>query len=101
MRPILLSLLLWFASAAQAAVVFQDIRPGIRAGASYQVGEHNKPAILLLHGFLQTREFPTVATLAGGLHDAGYNCTVAHVEPEYSGAFAESGVRGHPQTQPG
>lgn len=72
MRPILLSLLLWFASAAQAAVVFQDIRPGIRAGASYQVGEHNKPAILLLHGFLQTREFPTVATLAGGLHDAGY-----------------------------
>jgi pimeloyl-ACP methyl ester carboxylesterase len=25
-----------------------------------------------LHGFLQTRAFPTVATLARGLHDAGY-----------------------------
>lgn len=60
------------ASIAQAALVFQDVRPGIRAGASYQVGERNKPAVLLLHGFLQTRDFPTVATLAGGLHDAGY-----------------------------
>jgi pimeloyl-ACP methyl ester carboxylesterase len=72
MRPILLCLLLWFASASQAAVVYQDIRPGIRAGASYQVGDRDKPAVLLLHGFLQTREFPTVAMLAGGLHDAGY-----------------------------
>ncbi|MCA1925290.1 MAG: alpha/beta fold hydrolase [Thiobacillus sp.] len=72
MRSFLLCLLLWFASAAQAALVYQDIRPGIRAGASYQVGERNKPAVLLLHGFLQTREFATVATLANGLHDAGY-----------------------------
>lgn len=72
MRTILLCLLMWAASATQAAPVFQDIRPGIRAGANYQVGERTKPAVLLLHGFLQTREFPTVATLANGLHDAGY-----------------------------
>lgn len=71
-RPLLFCALLCLASVAQAALVFQDVRPGIRAGASYQVGERNKPAILLLHGFLQTRDFPTVATLAGGLHDAGY-----------------------------
>jgi len=72
MRLLLMCLPLWFVTAAQAAVIIQDIRPGIRASASYQVGERNKPAILLLHGFLQTREFPTVATLASGLHDAGY-----------------------------
>lgn len=72
MRPFLLCLLLWFATATEAAVVYQDMRPGIRASASYQVGDRDKPAILLLHGFLQTRDFPTVATLAGGLHDAGY-----------------------------
>jgi len=28
--------------------------------------------VIVLHGFLQTREFPTVATLAQGLQDAGY-----------------------------
>ena len=34
--------------------------------------QRDKPAVLLLHGFLQTRDFPTVATLARGLRDAGY-----------------------------
>jgi len=38
----------------------------------YLIGQRSKPAVLLLHGFLQTREFPTVATLARGLQDAGY-----------------------------
>ncbi len=72
MRLILLCLLLWFAPLTQASVVFIDIRPGIRAGADYLIGDRDKPAVLLLHGFLQTRDFPTVATLSGGLHDAGY-----------------------------
>ena len=48
------------------------MRPGIPASAEYRVGERSKPAVLMLHGFLQTREFSTVATLARGLHDAGY-----------------------------
>ena len=48
------------------------MRPGITASAEYLIGERGKPAVLLLHGFLQTREFPTVATLARGLQDAGY-----------------------------
>ncbi|MCD6707428.1 MAG: alpha/beta hydrolase [Thiobacillus sp.] len=49
-----------------------EMRPGITASAEYLVGERSKPALLLLHGFLQTRDFPTVATLARGLQDAGY-----------------------------
>jgi len=58
---------------AQAAIVELKMRPGIIASAEYLAGQRNKPAVLLLHGFLQTREFPTVATLARGLHDAGYS----------------------------
>jgi pimeloyl-ACP methyl ester carboxylesterase len=50
----------------------QEMRPGISANAEYLVGARDKPAVIVLHGFLQTREFPTVATLARGLQDAGY-----------------------------
>lgn len=57
---------------ARAEIVEQTIRPGIIATADYVAGERGKPAVLLVHGFLQTREFPTVATLARTLLDAGY-----------------------------
>jgi pimeloyl-ACP methyl ester carboxylesterase len=73
MRAYLLCLLIAVCpAAAHALTVHQEMRPGIRASADYLAGERSKPAVLLLHGFLQTREFPTVATLAGGLHDEGY-----------------------------
>jgi len=73
MRAYLLCLLISvFPAAAHAEVVQQLMRPGIPASAEYLAGERSKPAVLLLHGFLQTREFPTVATLARSLHDAGY-----------------------------
>lgn len=61
-----------FPAMAQAAIVDLDMRPGIRASAEYLVGDRSKPAVLLLHGFLLTREFRTVATLGSSLHDAGY-----------------------------
>lgn len=48
------------------------MRPGISGSAEYIAGQRTKPAVLLLHGFLQTRNFPVVATLARGLQDAGY-----------------------------
>ncbi len=73
MRLYLLCLLMSvFPVAAHAAIVQQEMRPGIPANAEYLIGQRSKPAVLLLHGFLQTREFPTVATLARGLQDAGY-----------------------------
>src|SRR3569833_1002901 len=73
MRLYLLCLLMSvFSVAAHAAIVQQEMRPGIPANAEYLIGQRSKPAVLLLHGFLQTREFPTVATLARGLQDAGY-----------------------------
>lgn len=61
-----------FPAAAHAVIAQQEMRPGIPANAEYLIGERSKPAVLLLHGFLQTRDSPTVATLARGLQDAGY-----------------------------
>lgn len=57
---------------SQAETIELTMRPGLVATADYAAGAHEKPAVLLLHGFLQTREFSTVAALARGLHDAGY-----------------------------
>src|SRR4030066_1423496 len=73
MRIVLFCLLISvFPAAAHAVIAQQEMRPGITASAEYLIGERSKPAVLLLHGFLQTRDFPTVATLARGLQDAGY-----------------------------
>lgn len=74
MRAYVLCLLtLLIPTTVHAVVAEQKMRTGIPASAEYLIGERDKPAVLLLHGFLQTREFPTVATLARGLHDAGYS----------------------------
>lgn len=61
-----------FSSVSRAELVEQTIRPGVIATADYVAGDRAKPAILLVHGFLQTREFPTVVALAHSLQDAGY-----------------------------
>lgn len=73
MRLFLLYLLIWGSPVwARAEIIQLEMRPHIKASAEYLPGQRGKPAILLLHGFLQTREFSTVAALSRGLHDAGY-----------------------------
>lgn len=74
MRVFLLHLLmcLLLPTTAAAGIVQQTMRPGIPASAEYLAGDRAKPAVLLIHGFLQTREFATVSTLARGLNEAGY-----------------------------
>lgn len=42
------------------------------ARADFQAGGEDKPAVLLLHGFLQTQDFHTVHSMADGLRDEGY-----------------------------
>ncbi|QKT04820.1 alpha/beta fold hydrolase [Ectothiorhodospiraceae bacterium 2226] len=64
-----LALLCWSAGAAEE--VSLEVQPGLTATAHYQPGEADRPAVLLLHGFLQTREFHTVARLAESLSIAG------------------------------
>lgn len=63
-------LLLPQAAAAERARI--ELGNGLTAQAEYLSGKPTLPAVLILHGFLQTHEFPTVATLARGLHDNGY-----------------------------
>ncbi len=45
----------------------------LTAQAEYRQGEPDKPTIFLLHGFLQTHEFPTIHRLTEGLASAGYS----------------------------
>lgn len=74
MRAFLFCLLVSLPPASvHAATIQLEMRPGIPAGAEYLAAREDRPAVLLLHGFLQTRGFATVATLAHGLHDAGYS----------------------------
>src|SRR5574340_86391 len=73
MRTFLLCLLFSaLPTSAQAVITQLEMHPGIPASAEYLAGQADRPAVLLLHGFLQTRAFSTVAALARGLHDAGY-----------------------------
>ncbi len=45
---------------------------GLSVLADYRHGAMNKPAALVLHGFLQTHQFSTVQLIADELSDAGY-----------------------------
>lgn len=57
---------------ARAELIEQRLPSGMFAGADFHAGKPQLPAIILLHGFLQTREFPTVNRLAESLNTAGY-----------------------------
>lgn len=52
-------------------IVELPVGEGRTATASFHPGERG-PAVLLLHGFLQTREYLTVSALRAGLADQGY-----------------------------
>jgi len=56
-----------------AETIEQKLGNGLIATAEYHQGENKAPAILIIHGFLQTRESPTVANLFTALADAGYS----------------------------
>lgn len=60
------------AASASAERVTLNFQNGLAGYAEYRQGDAAKPAVLLLHGFLQTHEFPTIFRLADGLSQAGY-----------------------------
>ncbi|MDP1681941.1 MAG: alpha/beta fold hydrolase [Burkholderiales bacterium] len=55
-----------------AETVEARLPTGTVATAEFRAGKPDLPAILLIHGFMQTRDFPTVSRLADGLANAGY-----------------------------
>jgi len=73
-RPWLLAVSLFgiYLPGEAAASVETETLPGGRVvSAEYRQGQTNKPAVLVLHGFLSTRNFLTVSNLTGALADAG------------------------------
>ena len=57
---------------AHADRIENRLASGNVLSADFQAGNSQQPAIFLLHGFLQTHEFPTVKRLADSLSSAGY-----------------------------
>lgn len=70
--PLLGLMLLLPGPAAQADIIENRLATGVVFNADFQAGKPRLPAVILLHGFLQTREFPTVSRLTDGLAAAGY-----------------------------
>lgn len=68
----LLLVLSALSQAISAAVVQASLPNGIAVTANFRQGAVDKPAIMLIHGFLQTREHATVAELSNSLADEGY-----------------------------
>ena len=72
-RIISLLLTLWLLPATVVASEMSlQLPSGIKALADYRKGSMDKPAVLVLHGFLQTYHFSTVRLIVGELSDAGY-----------------------------
>jgi pimeloyl-ACP methyl ester carboxylesterase len=58
--------------AARAEPMELVLPNGLVAKAEYRKGARDRPAVILLHGFLQTHEFPTIHRVAEGISDAGH-----------------------------
>ncbi len=56
----------------RAETVNMTLPSTLVAQAEYREGRPDKPAVLLLHGFLQTRDAPTIHRLTEALADEGY-----------------------------
>ncbi len=59
-----------------AETVEQRLPGGIVVSAELRAGQPSRPAVLLLHGFLQTRQAPPMSRLAAMLADQGYTVLV-------------------------
>lgn len=55
-----------------AAAISQKLPNSITVSAEYSVGDADKAAVFILHGFLQTRNYLTVQSLITNVRDDGY-----------------------------
>ncbi len=56
----------------ESQVITLQLTDQIAAYGEFYPGKHNKPVIMILHGFMLTHNFQTVKQLAESLHDSGY-----------------------------
>jgi pimeloyl-ACP methyl ester carboxylesterase len=77
--------LLWLVGGIAHAEVIQTRLPSkLMVSADYRLGSLDKPAIILLHGFLQTRLALPMSGLAQALNDAGYTVVVPTLSEGYN-----------------
>jgi len=69
MLIVLLSLISFQSAASQVKLKMPN---GLIANAAYSKGDMDKPAVFILHGFLQTHNFSTVKRLAENISAEGY-----------------------------
>lgn len=78
-KPIPLQIFgVWFAlcllcSSTVAEEITLQLDSGLKVLADFRPGEREKPAVLVLHGFLQTHHFSTVRLIVDELADSGYS----------------------------
>lgn len=58
--------------AGHGSVTEARLPSGTVVSAKFHAGSRGRPAVLVLHGFLQTNEFPTIASMTDALATAGY-----------------------------
>jgi len=64
--------LLFCSNVLYAETVSLRISKNINSTAEYHTGEADKPLLVFIHGFLQTRNFSTVERLFNALHESGF-----------------------------
>ena len=69
----LYAVLLAISSSLFAETISLQTAKNITATASYLSGDKEKPLLIFIHGFLQTRNFSTVDRLSETLHESGYS----------------------------
>ena len=77
-------LLLW-PLCGQAELIRLTSAANLLVTAQYHQGRSGYPAILLLHGFLQTRDTPPMSALGQSLADAGYTVLMPTLSLGYEG----------------
>lgn len=73
LRLLLCLLASTFNTYAISASINQRLPSGLVATAEYQIGDKNQPAVFILHGLLQTRNYITVRSLITAISDEGYS----------------------------
>jgi pimeloyl-ACP methyl ester carboxylesterase len=63
----------------RSEIVELQLPSGMQATAQLLKGEEDKQAVMILHGFLQTRDFFTVRRLGEALHDIGYTVLIPNL----------------------
>lgn len=58
---------------SEEATINIQVKSNIKATASYSAGDKIKPAVLLIHGFLGTRDHATLKNLTNAIKDEGYS----------------------------